>query len=212
MTAPRSATRALTALVVAGLLVGAACRSSDGGAGVTAVAGEPMTTLVSPETAASPAETAAPDTTAAPPDTPVAPAGPGVVVTPSGVVVPVVAEVDGGWRVRTPCGAVRTITEGTHVARTTIVLDPGHGGNERGAISPGGLAEAVVNMAVARVTQAELEANEVSVVLTRTGDYDLGLSVRAQIAKALGPKALVSIHNNADPDERRPVPGTETYY
>jgi len=93
-----------------------------------------------------------------------------------------------------------------------IVLDPGHGGNERGAVSPAGLAEAGVNLAVARRAQALLEAEGISVMATRTGDYDVGLTPRALMANALTPRALVSIHHNADPDGPWPRPGTETYY
>jgi len=134
------------------------------------------------------------------------------VVTPSGVVVPVVADVAGGWEVRTPCGNDRTLTAGTRVRQATVVLDPGHGGDERGAISPSGLAEAGVNLAVARRARASLESQGISVVLTRTDDYRLELTPRAMMAKALGPEAFVSIHHNADPDGPWPRPGTETYY
>jgi len=137
---------------------------------------------------------------------------PGVVVTPTGVVVPVVADVDGGWEVRTPCGNNRTLTAGTRVRQATVVLDPGHGGDERGAVSPGGVGEAGVNLAVARKARAALEGQGISVVLTRTNDYRLELTPRALMAKALGPQAFVSIHHNADPDGPWPRPGTETYY
>jgi len=98
------------------------------------------------------------------------------------------------------------------VGQATVVLDPGHGGAERGAISPGGLAEADVNLAVARRARATLEHQGISVVLTRTDDYRLELTPRAMIAKDLNPRAFVSIHHNADPDGPRPTPGTETYY
>ena len=185
--------------MVAGLAV-AGCRDSApeavGGRATAA------TTTVPP---------AAPPTAPTPPDT-VASTGLGVVVTPAGVVVPVVSEVRGGWVVHTPCGEERTITSGTRVRQATIVLDPGHGGRLPGAVSPGGLAEAPVNLEVARVAQAELERQGVPTVLTRTADYDVNLPTRALIATSLSPRALVSIHHNAEPDGRRDVPGTETFY
>jgi len=137
---------------------------------------------------------------------------PGVVVTPAGVVVPIVGGAPGAWKVRTPCGNDRTLGTGTRVGQATVVLDPGHGGAERGAISPGGLAEADVNLAVARRARAALEHQGITVALTRTDDYRLELTPRAVIAKSLDPRAFVSIHHNADPDGPRPTPGTETYY
>jgi len=177
----------------------------------------PAAPAVEPVPPTSPAVLAAPAPTkgAAPADTGGSDApssNPGVVVTPSGVIVPVVADLAGGWEVRTPCGNDRTITAGTRVRQATVVLDPGHGGDEKGAISPGGLAEAGVNLAVARRTRATLEAQGMSVVLTRTDDYRVELNPRALMAKALGPQAFVSVHHNADPDGPWPRPGTETYY
>jgi N-acetylmuramoyl-L-alanine amidase len=134
------------------------------------------------------------------------------VVTPAGVVLPVLSERDGGWVVRTPCGAERAIGRGTRVRQATVVLDPGHGGAETGARSPNGLAEAPVNLDVSRAAQRELEREGVDVVLTRTADYEVSLPVRADIAKSLSPQAFVSIHHNAVPDGPHPGPGTETYY
>jgi N-acetylmuramoyl-L-alanine amidase len=52
----------------------------------------------------------------------------------------------------------------------------------------------------------------VPVLLTRTGDYTLTLPTRAKIAQAVSPRAMVSIHHNAEPDEPWPRPGSETYY
>ncbi|MGI9021850.1 MAG: N-acetylmuramoyl-L-alanine amidase family protein [Acidimicrobiales bacterium] len=181
------------------------CRA-DGDSGV--VSAPMLTTAGQPAAAAPPAPSPPPTATS---DTG-AGDGPGVVMTPSGVVLPVLSETDGGWTVRTPCGEERTVTTGTHVRHVDIVLDPGHGGFEKGAVSPGGLAEAGVNLAVARRAQADLEAEGISVVLTRTGDYDMGLTPRALVGTALDPAALVSIHHNADPDGPRSTPGSETYY
>jgi N-acetylmuramoyl-L-alanine amidase len=182
----------------AALLTLTACREP----GLTAVQVRPDATQ--------PPVSAAPPPPAAP--APGAPAGKGVVVSPAGVVVPVVADAADGRVVRTPCGEERTITGGTHVAQATIVLDAGHGGAEPGAVSPGGLAEAPVNLDVVRQARSALEREGVSVVETRTGDYQVNLATRAEIARNLGPRAFVSVHHNAEPDGRRDGPGTETYY
>jgi N-acetylmuramoyl-L-alanine amidase len=183
---------------VVAVLALAACRDD----GLTAVEARPD--------ASQPPASAAP----VPPGPPAtgAPPGKGVVVTAAGVVVPVVGDAPGGWVVHTPCGRERTVTEGTHVAQATIVLDAGHGGREPGAVSPGGLAEANVNLDVVRHARSALEREGVSVAVTRTGDYQVSLDTRAEIARGLGPRAFVSVHHNAEPDGPREGPGTETYY
>ena len=180
-----------------------ACGGGDGSGTAPAVQGRPPDTTA---TTAAPAPATTTTTRA------VARAEAKVVVSPAGVVVPVVSHTDTGWVVRTPCGDTATLTEGTPLAEATIVVDPGHGGTEPGAISPAGLREADVNLAVSRHLQAALEAAGVSVLLTRPGNYDVNLSPRAEIARALAPRAFVSIHHNAEPDGPWPGPGTETYY
>jgi N-acetylmuramoyl-L-alanine amidase len=134
------------------------------------------------------------------------------VVTPTGVVVPVDADLGGGrYRVTTPCNGSAEVT-GTALGGATVVLDPGHGGDELGALGPDGLREKDVNLAVAEEAQDILEARGATVVLTRTADYRITLASRAGIAKALQPVAFVSVHHNSEPDGPTPGPGTETYY
>jgi N-acetylmuramoyl-L-alanine amidase len=190
------------------LALAAACGGGTGGltASPAVTAGRATTTEPGPTVpAATVPPSGGPATTTAPP-------GPGVVLTAAGVVLPVLSGAPGRWRVRTPCGADDTVTAGTPVSGTVIVIDPGHGGHERGAVAPGGLAEATVNLAVARRVREALEASGVRAVLTRDGDYDLSLSTRALIATDLTPRALVSVHHNAVPDGPRAGPGTETYF
>jgi len=114
--------------------------------------------------------------------------------------------------VRTPCGSTTAISEGTFVPKATVVLDPGHGGPESGAVSPAGLTEATVNLGVAERARDALQRSGIGVAMTRTDAYNVSLGMRAEIAAALGPRAFVSIHHNASPDSARDVPGTETYY
>ena len=161
-----------------------------------------------------PASTPAPSSTTIPaaPAPTVVNTGPGAVVSPRGIVLPVLERQASGWRVRTPCGRTVSVASGTPAPGVSVVLDPGHGGNEPGAISPGGLAEAPVNLEVAGHARTALEAAGVSVLMTRTGGYDVTLATRAEIARSLAPRALVSIHHNAEPDGPMPGPGSETYY
>lgn len=185
-------------LVAIALLLGPACDSNAPHSGGDAVlgAGPPRTTAAPPPTTRLPGRLG----------------GSGALVTPNGVVVPVASSADGQWTVTTPCGRTASVTGGTLVPSAAVVLDPGHGGWERGAVSPAGLPEASVNLAVAGYAKAALEAAGVSVLLTRTADYDMELAPRAELGKAVGALAFVSVHHNAEPDGPWPRPGSETYY
>ncbi|MGH9264892.1 MAG: N-acetylmuramoyl-L-alanine amidase family protein [Acidimicrobiales bacterium] len=192
------------ALALACVVLTAACATGDDpGAAVGRTADLPPTTAVPPTTAA-------PVTTTTEPD----PATAKAVVTSDGVVVPVISRAGDGWTVRTPCHRTATVAQSRarHAGSPVIVLDPGHGGAEPGAVSPGGLVEAAVNLAVARHTQAALEAEGVRTLMTRTGDYEVELPTRSEIARTVNPRAFVSIHHNAEPDGPRDGPGAETYY
>jgi N-acetylmuramoyl-L-alanine amidase len=104
-----------------------------------------------------------------------------------------------------------TVT-GTRLGGAHVVLDPGHGGDEPGAVGPTGATEKSVNLAIARETERQLEALGARVILTRRGDYRITLLSRAAIATNLRPLLFVSIHHNAEPDELRTTPGAETYF
>jgi len=132
--------------------------------------------------------------------------------TPNGIVLAVVRpNADGSFVARAPCGGEATV-RGTPITGATIVLDPGHGGDEPGAVGPSGLTEKAVNLAVAQEAQRLLEARGATVVLTRTGDYRITLASRRAIADALHPTLFISIHHNAEPDGPHDGPGGETYF
>jgi len=134
-------------------------------------------------------------------------------VTTTGVVLPVLGPADaGGHRVRTPCGRAATVAGGTPLVGATVVLDPGHGGTEPGAIGANGLREADLNLTVARLAAERLRAAGAAVVLTRTADVRVTLPTRALLATRLRPRAFVSVHHNADPDGPADQPGTETWH
>lgn len=134
------------------------------------------------------------------------------VVTPGGIVLAVLAvNDDGTFLARAPCGGEVTVA-GTPLSGANIVLDPGHGGDEPGAVGPAGTIEKAVNLAIAHETKRRLEALGASVVLTRTSDYRITLASRAAIATNLQPQLFVSIHHNASPDGPRDGPGAETYF
>jgi N-acetylmuramoyl-L-alanine amidase len=135
----------------------------------------------------------------------------GAAVTPAGVVVPVLGTSPGGWVVGTPCGRTATVRN-VRALTGTVVLDAGHGGKETGAIGPRGSKESDLNQAVVAHARRALEAAGIPAVLTRTGDYRIGIAPRAAIVGAVRPKAVVSIHHNASSSELRDAPGTEIFH
>lgn len=96
-----------------------------------------------------------------------------------------------------------------------VVLDPGHGGPDPGAIGPTGVQEKVVSLAIARKV-SEILAPVAQVKLTRERDEALGfnttadLEARARIANEFGADCFISIHCNAAKDPK--AQGTETYH
>jgi N-acetylmuramoyl-L-alanine amidase len=92
----------------------------------------------------------------------------------------------------------------------TVVLDPGHGGSDPGAIGVGGLREKDVTLRLALALRPKLEARGFSVVMTRNGDRTLSLEERTAIAEGSRGDVFVSLHANAAP--RRSLSGIETYY
>ncbi len=178
-------------------------------------AAPPSTSTSTTVTASTTTTTSAPTTTTAPPIPWPALPGDGAaraVTTPNGLVLAVLSALDGGRFVaRSPCGNEVTVF-GAPLSGATVVLDPGHGGDEPGAVGPAGTREKDVNLAIAVEAKRQLEAQGATVVLTRTADYRITLASRAAIAQALKPTVFISIHHNAAPDGPRPTPGAETYY
>ncbi len=91
-----------------------------------------------------------------------------------------------------------------------ILLDPGHGGHDRGAENAAlGLCEKDLNLDMARRLGARLTADGYTVSLTRADDVFIPLERRAALAAELGADLFVSLHGNALSDTR--VRGVETY-
>jgi N-acetylmuramoyl-L-alanine amidase len=82
----------------------------------------------------------------------------------------------------------------------TVVLDPGHGGHDKGAVCRYG-NEKDFALDVARKVRPLLQAKGLRVIMTREGDYFVPLDVRAQIANAARNSIFVSIHFNATNDD-----------
>jgi N-acetylmuramoyl-L-alanine amidase len=95
-------------------------------------------------------------------------------------------------------------------ALTTIVLDPGHGGHDPGAVGPNGLYEKDVVLDIALKLKKELSENQAfKVFLTREKDIFIPLEVRTAFANSKNADLFISIHANASPN--RSARGIETY-
>jgi N-acetylmuramoyl-L-alanine amidase len=200
-------------LVVGGAAVAVRAQDDDG----------PDATASSSTTTGSPSSTTTTSTIAAPTTTtttapPIAwPALPAdgaarALMTPNGIVLAVQADRgDGSYLATSPCGA-DVVVAGVPISGATVVLDPGHGGDEPGAVGPAGTTEKAVNLAIAQEAERQLEALGATVVLTRTADYRITLASRAAIVQALQPPLFIAVHHNAEPDEARSDPGAETYF
>jgi N-acetylmuramoyl-L-alanine amidase len=90
-----------------------------------------------------------------------------------------------------------------------VVLDPGHGGRDPGALGFG-VREKDVTLRVAQLLAPALERRGFRVVLTRDRDRTLSLEERTARAEAARGDLFVSLHANAAP--RRSLQGIETYY
>jgi N-acetylmuramoyl-L-alanine amidase len=103
---------------------------------------------------------------------------------------------------------VVTFTKSPLIGKT-FVLDPGHGGVDSGAVGKQGLREKDINFEVALRLQELLAAAGANVVLTRNGDYYIGLYERNFIANQLSGDLFISIHANYHPNPN--IHGVEVY-
>ena len=137
----------------------------------------------------------------------------GILITNTGWIAPIIATTADGWQVWTPCGRTAILTEGQVVESADFVIDAGHGGSrESGAVGPGGLREADLNLQVALKIRDALVGSGYSVIMTRETDVRVPIVTRGEIAQALDPVANISIHFNAGTDAGSADPGTEMYH
>jgi len=93
-----------------------------------------------------------------------------------------------------------------------VVIDPGHGGLDPGAIGIGGIRETDVVLEVSKIVKKLLSEKGVKVKLTRNNEVDLDLSPRVYFANNKNADIFVSIHANASRGKRRDINGLETFY
>lgn len=96
--------------------------------------------------------------------------------------------------------------------RFKVVIDPGHGGPDPGAVGINNLRETDVVLDVALQIAQLLQAKGVQVLMTRTSEVDVDLPPRAALANSSGADLFLSIHANALTMARPDVNGIETFY
>lgn len=106
-----------------------------------------------------------------------------------------------------PPKALKPVTPGLR----KIVLDPGHGGKDPGAIGVNGIPEKDIVLAVAKKLAKRLKADlGIQVVLTREDDTFIPLEDRTAVANAEDADLFISLHVNSSPNPE--ARGIETYY
>ena len=124
-------------------------------------------------------------------------------------------EVAEGIMASNPEAAMALVDENSDIATqanegVTICLDPGHGGNDSGAIGVNNVYEKNLTLKIAQYCKQELENYNCHVVMTRTGDTNPSLEDRANFAKSQGAQYLISIHLNSAAGGG--AVGAEVYY
>ncbi len=110
---------------------------------------------------------------------------------------------------------------GTKETRHTIVIDPGHGGNDPGKVGINSALEKDVNLAIALKLKKYLEQEDMEVVMTRQEDKGLyeetdsnkkvhDMKNRLAIMEGAKPALVVSVHQNSYPEES--VSGVQVFY
>ncbi|HOB44188.1 MAG TPA: N-acetylmuramoyl-L-alanine amidase, partial [Bacillota bacterium] len=91
-----------------------------------------------------------------------------------------------------------------------IMIDPGHGGNDSGAVGPSGAKEKDINLAVAERLHLLMSESGIEAYMTRIGDEEVSLAKRAEKANNISADYFISIHCNAANSPT--AHGTETYH
>lgn len=93
------------------------------------------------------------------------------------------------------CGS---LTEATN-REYSVILDPGHGGIDFGAVSSDGFREKDFTLSISKIIKAKLEKTGISVFMTRKNDRFLSFKDRLSIQNKINADLLISIHNNSYP-------------
>ncbi|MEH2062144.1 MAG: N-acetylmuramoyl-L-alanine amidase [Nostoc sp.] len=103
---------------------------------------------------------------------------------------------------------LRRVTNG----RVVVIIDPGHGGKDSGALGIGGAREKDVILPIGKKLAEILQQHGIQVIMTRDSDYFVTLPGRVQLAERANADVFVSIHANSAGASRPDVNGLEVYY
>ncbi len=109
-----------------------------------------------------------------------------------------------------PGRAAAFAVNGPEAASYVVVIDAGHGGDDKGAIGPDGIEEKDVTLSLAMKLADTLRTSGFHVLLTRTGDVFIPLEERTAFANRNGADLFISIHANAAVS--RDANGIETFF
>ncbi|MFD1394008.1 N-acetylmuramoyl-L-alanine amidase [Lacticaseibacillus jixianensis] len=113
------------------------------------------------------------------------------------------------WTVTTP--GSKTAKAATNLAEATIVLDPGHGGSDSGAMATSGQYEKTYTLKMAEAVGAALRAQGANVIYTRTSDTFVDLAPRPVVAEKAHADAFISLHFDSSANANE-ASGFTTYY
>ncbi len=99
----------------------------------------------------------------------------------------------------------------TSIAEATIILDPGHGGEDVGAETQNGTYEKEVTLATAKAVKKELEKTGANVLMTRSGDQTVSLKKRTDLSASNQADVFISLHYDST-EGTNVASGTTTYY
>lgn len=113
---------------------------------------------------------------------------------------------------RTTQNSTRSFPNVVPNGRLLVVIDPGHGGADVGAVGIGDIHEADIVLAISQQVAAFLQQQGIQTLLTRNSDVEIDLEPRVQMAEQANATLFVSIHANSMGMDRPDINGAETYY
>lgn len=108
---------------------------------------------------------------------------------------------------------IHKTTEKTSISKNkTIVIDPGHGGKDCGAIGVEKVCEKTIVLQIGKYLNDELKRRGYKVFMTRQKDVFIGLRQRTSFANSKNADLFISIHANAIAENKAKFEGVESYF
>jgi N-acetylmuramoyl-L-alanine amidase len=111
----------------------------------------------------------------------------------------------------TPTPSVPSVPNVANRGRGLVVIDPGHGGRDPGAVG-NGINEKIIMLPLSQLLGRTLQQMGYSVVYTRTTDVEIDLEPRVALAERVRGDVFVSLHANSVASRSSTVSGIETYH